>query len=155
MTGSGQKMSIDMHPRVPLNAAIIQDSYGVPFRNTFVHPKFKAPLFYSNIALIELNGNVGDVGKSPACFSEGASDITGMDATYEGFGSSDRKTLKNEPVAIIANDLCDEILDSNNTHHLINKAKLKGTLSKGANDEIVCTMGKYVGATDKYTVSME
>ena len=139
-----------MHPRVPLNAAIIQDSYGVPFRNTFVHPKFKAPLFYSNIALIDLNGTVD--GRCPTFLSEGKHDITGEEATYVGYGSTPKKK---ESVTVIANDLCDEILHANNSHHLINKAKLKGTLSEGANEEIVCTMGKYVEATDKYTVSME
>ena len=115
-------------------------------------------MFYSNIAIIDLNlpDDYDDgPGFSQPCLSDGASDVTGMDATYEGFGSTNRKTLKKEPVTIIANELCDDVLKANNTKHLINKAKLKGTLSKGANEEIVCTMGKYDEATDKYTVSME
>ena len=63
--------------------------------------------------------------------SDGASDVTGMDATYEGFGST-TKTLRNESVTIIANDLCDDILKANNTKHLINKAKLKDPLCSNA-----------------------
>ena len=114
-------------------------------------------MFYSNIAIIDLNlpDDYDDgPGFSQPCLSDGASDVTGKDATYEGFGSA-TKTLRNESVTIIANDLCDDILKANNTKHLINKAKLKGTLSEGANEQIVCTMGKYDEATDKYTVSME
>ena len=113
-------------------------------------------MFYSNIAIIDLNITDYDDGPgfSQPCLSDGASDVTGKDANYEGFGST-TKTLRNESVTIIANDLCDDILKANNTKHLINKAKLKGTLSKGANEEIVCTMGKYDEATDKYTVSIK
>ena len=87
-------MSIELHPRVPLNAAITPDFHGALFRNTFIHPKFKAPLFYSNIALIDLNIDDDGPYTSQPCLSEGASDVTGMDATYEGFDST-TKTLKN------------------------------------------------------------
>ena len=85
--------------------------------------------------------------------------ISGMDATFEGYGltpdGKDRETAKKEPVTVIANDLCGDILKSNNSRHLINKAKLKSALKEGVTDDLLCTMGKYVEDTDTYTVSTE
>ena len=82
-----------------------------------------------------------------------------MDATFEGYGltpdGKDRETAKKEPVTVIANDLCGDILKSNNSGHLINKAKLKSALKEGVTDDLLCTMGKYVEDTDTYTVSTE
>ena len=82
-----------------------------------------------------------------------------MDAAYEGYGvrpdGKRSKTLKHEPVTIIANDLCDDILKANNSRSFIKKAKLRYGLSEGVTDDKVCTMGKYDEDSDTFTVSFE
>ena len=82
-----------------------------------------------------------------------------MDAAYEGYGlrpdGKRSRTLKHEPVTIIGNDLCDDILKANNSRSFIKKAKLKYGLNKGVTDDKVCTMGKYDEDSDTFTVSIE
>ena len=34
-----------------INAALIQDAYGVGFRNVFIHPRYQPPTFYNNIGM--------------------------------------------------------------------------------------------------------
>jgi len=137
-----------------VNAALIQDDFGVGFRNVFINPGFKSPTAYNNIALIELNYGINST-SPPVCISDGADDISGMDATYEGYGYTTEgelsETLKKESVTIIANDLCEDILKSNNSRHRTNKLKIKTALSIGLIDEQLCTMGKYDEATNTYS----
>jgi len=138
-----------------INAALIQDAYGVGFRNVFIHPRYQPPTFYNNIALIELDKSIDSLEKSPICISEGADDISGMDAAYDGYGytaeGKDSETVKKEPVTIVANDLCEDIIKANNSIRLINKAKMKTLLNKGVSNDLLCTMGKYEEDTDTYT----
>lgn len=111
------------------------------------------------IALIELDKSIDSLEKSPICISEGADDISGMDAAYDGYGytaeGKDSETVKKEPVTIVANDLCEDIIKANNSIRLINKAKMKTLLNKGVSNDLLCTMGKYEEDTDTYTVSTE
>lgn len=141
-----------------VNAALIQDDFGVGFRNVFINPGFASPRAYNNIALIELNYGINST-SPPVCIADGADDISGMDATYEGYGYTTEgeysETLKKESVTIIANDLCEEILQSNNSRNRINKKKIKDAFSIGLIDDILCTMGKYDEDTNTYSVSEE
>ena len=124
---------------------------------------------YNNIALIELNHSINSI-LSPVCISDGAVDISGMDATYEGYGYTVdslsyteegelSETLKRESVTIIANDVCTDVLKSNNSGHLINNnidgIKIADAFTIGLTDSLLCTMGKYDEDTDTYSVSAD
>lgn len=152
-------------PRSAANAALIQDEFGVGFRNVFIMDGFQPPAAYNNIALIELNHSINSI-LSPVCISDGAVDISGMDATYEGYGYTVdslsyteegelSETLKRESVTIIANDVCTDVLKSNNSGHLINNnidgIKIADGFTIGLTDSLLCTMGKYDEDTDTYS----
>jgi hypothetical protein len=57
-------------------------------------------------------------------------------------------------VTIISNENCAQILKHNGTDDLISYASLRLALSKGINDQIMCTVGLHNELTNVFTVNV-
>ena len=82
--------------------------------------------------------------------------MTGVQAEGSGFGNTECgvtvRQQRTGNMTIKENSECAEIIGKEFKRHLINEARIKTVLSRGFNDQILCTAGKFIEAAGGVSV---
>ena len=132
----------------------------IKVKRTFMHPEYRFPLGYNDIALSELSRRVmfdfEKYGDSPMCCGK-LDLLDGKQALVQGFGLTEKGEqsagLLQANVTIISNEKCAQILKHNVSDHLLYKARTKNTLKYGIIDQVLCSVGSKDEKTGNTSVS--
>jgi len=120
----------------------------IKVKRTFMHPEYRFPLGYNDVALSELSRRVmfdfEKYGDSPMCCGDlGLMD--GKQALVQGFGLTEKGEqsagLLQANVTIISNEKCAQILNHNVSDHMLYKQRTKNTLKYGIINQVMCSVG--------------
>ena len=148
-------------PRSTSRATLIRDgtiySEYIELRRVFVHPGFKHPSLYNDIAVGQLGRRIlydfDKYGDSPACLSDGKKNIDGLEAVVQGYGTTETGKPSDQLIAakvtMISNANCAKRLIGNTTDDSDLQTDLQLTLKYGLNNQLMCTEGIY-NATIKF-----
>jgi len=125
-------------------------------KRVFVHPLYKYPNLYNDIAILELGRRIAYdwevFGDSPSCLHQGF-DAVGKIATIQGFGLTEKNTkgdLLETNVTIIDNKECKTILEEKLDGKDTERSKMKKALPQGLDYGLLCAKGERVPGTDIY-----
>jgi hypothetical protein len=132
----------------------------IKVKRTFMHPEYRFPLGYNDIALSEVSRRVmfdfEKYGDSPMCCGD-LGLMVGKQALVQGFGLTEKGQqsagLLQANVTIISNENCAQILKHNVSDHMLYKHRTKNTLKYGIIDQVMCSVGTKDEKTGNTSVS--
>ena len=135
----------------------------IDVKRTFMHPYYKFPESYYDVALSELGRRVifdfDKYGDSPMCLGRHkVSELIGKTALVQGFGLTENGTQSNgllqANAKLISNENCAKYISQNISDNLIAKKKISHALPFGIVDQVLCSMGELNEETERYSVSI-
>eukprot|EP00092_Neocalanus_flemingeri_P070336 GFUD01086316.1.p1 GENE.GFUD01086316.1~~GFUD01086316.1.p1 ORF type:complete len:596 (-),score=125.76 GFUD01086316.1:106-1893(-) len=125
-----------------------QNKEFIEIKRVFLHPLYKNPNLYNDIAMVELGRRVEydyeSYGDSPICLDQGVA-VEGKIGTVQGYGltvDGTRGKLVEANVTIISNNQCKEQLDFNTTNNHVARKQIYQALPQGLNYGLMCTHGE-------------
>ena len=131
----------------------------IEVKRTFMHPGYRFPSSYNDIAISELGRRVifdfDTYGDSPMCTGD-TELLDGKTAIVQGFGLTEQgkqpKDLLQTEVYLVSNEKCAQTLRNNISNHLIFKKRAKESLEYGIIDQILCSIGFQDKVTGNFSV---